>query len=160
MHFWIPSRCATGRRYLRRIACPQYGLRPRWRLLAPNRLAWCRHIVFASLIKHQQGADERARAFAMTQSCMARLRRRLWIALRSSCLERDRCRPISNQTTRSAANRSIPQGEPRSVLECLNCPTLPRFHRASRRLALCGPLHSDERGRLDCGRTVRIGRHG
>src|ERR1700693_4364059 len=42
----------------------------------PNRLAWCRHIVFASLIKHQQGADERARAFAMTQSCMARLRRR------------------------------------------------------------------------------------
>jgi hypothetical protein len=49
----------------------------------PNRLAWCRHIVFASPIKHQQGADERARAFAMTQSCMARLRRRLWIALRS-----------------------------------------------------------------------------
>src|SRR5580700_4545102 len=91
----------------------------------PNRLAWCRHIVFASLIKHQQGADERARAFAMTQSCMAQLRRTLWTALRSSRPERDRCHPISNQTTRSAANRSIPQGEPRFVLECLTCPTLP-----------------------------------
>src|SRR5712692_3111158 len=41
MHFWIPSRCATGRRYLRRIACPQYGLRPRCRLLAKTQSSGC-----------------------------------------------------------------------------------------------------------------------
>jgi hypothetical protein len=37
----------------------------------------------------EEGVAERAEAFAVTRSCMGRLRRTRWITLRSSCIEQD-----------------------------------------------------------------------
>jgi hypothetical protein len=113
----------------------------------PNHLASCKRTVFASLTKHRQGVDERERAFAMTRSCTGRLRRTRWIALRSSCIEQDRCHPISNRTARSAASRLILQEGPTFALEQLGYRPTPLFPRASGRLALSDALHSD--GRVD-----------
>jgi len=50
--------------YLRKIACPQNGLRPRYRVLAKsNRQASCKRAVLAILINMPQGADVNARGF-------------------------------------------------------------------------------------------------
>ena len=69
IRFSIPNARAAGLKYLRRIACPQYGLRPRFCLLRkPNHPPLGTYSVLSTALASRRHVDAEVQAFAKTRS--------------------------------------------------------------------------------------------
>src|SRR5579864_396685 len=104
--------------YLRRIAWPQIGFRPRCRLLAnPSRPICCSGRVLSIYPILPKQLDEPALASVRIQSCKVLPHHTRWSARRSSCVGQNRCRSTSRQIVHSGASSRCCEEYQRSLTQ-------------------------------------------